>query len=148
MAECLRADKAGLASAQIQPFLRKYPWVPDRLRELERREDILNGLRMAALESNLLRKFREFDRWLRAGVMFFHEKAPPTDIWGQDEFMPLQLSVCIVANPPFLVSNCAYVRDFCNLDFLHDMALAMMSVLCGIARTVFGAKAPEVCTAA
>jgi hypothetical protein len=142
----LQSDRDTLVAEQIQIFVAKYPWITARFNELANREDILGGLRAAALESNLLRKFREFSHWILLGIAFVQEKAPATHVWGQDERLPLSVAVCVLANPPYVVSNCQYIRDLCDFKFMRDLTIATMSVLCAVVIGALGvAQTPDIC---
>jgi hypothetical protein len=140
----IERHRYALILEEVKHCPKQYAWIMDCFRELEEREDILEGLRLAALESSPLRKCREFGHWIRVGLAFLQERAPATEKWGGDEYMPLSAAVCILANPPHILSNCQYIELLCEFDFMNDIVTLTKTVLRVVATLVLGDKAPAI----
>jgi hypothetical protein len=108
----------------IREYRRQLPrgaWVKKRFRELRSADGILGRARDAALEPTAYRKEIEFMRGCHELREFFESVAPPGTLWGEDHHLPLRLVYLILANPPYFVSNLAFL-DACSTS--HGMGLA------------------------
>jgi hypothetical protein len=81
---------------------------------LARQDRLVAMLRAAGTESTPLRKLRAFGNALNAWWAFFVSGLPPTFEYGADEITPCKVSFVIVAQVPFLASNVAYLKEFCQ----------------------------------
>jgi hypothetical protein len=142
--ERMTTDGEALINDQMQDFVEKDAWMAERTSELSTRPDILFVMHLAGLESNPLRKVREFDRGLRLIRAFYMEGAPSGVTLGEDQLLPLSLIGLMLANPPFLVSNIAYINEFCQFAFLQSMVVSVSAKLAAIMQLVLGSSAPVI----
>jgi hypothetical protein len=115
----------------------KNQWLRDRVRRLTARPEFFERLRFAAAESAPIRKLREFGRAFAMVRKDFIENFPPSKDLGEDELLPAQIACVIVANPPALASNLAFICEFCaapNYDrlFLQNLIqpLSVLRMVC------------------
>jgi hypothetical protein len=141
----IERERATLVASNMASLRSKEAWLNDRDMELEQKDEILSILRAAATESNPLSKVRGFQQGILLIKAFVQAEAPPGEELGEDQFLPVTLVGCIFANPLYIVSNCAFLKDFClDPSFQGEMTL-MFSRLSELARQVLGEKAPPVC---
>jgi hypothetical protein len=94
----------------------KAKFLLDNVKALKTRDYILDIVRTAALESNLFRKMREFQRGIMMAQKFIADKVPAQEMLGADEFLPIQIATMIAAAPQFIVSNYVYLVEFCGAE--------------------------------
>jgi hypothetical protein len=85
-------------------------WAKRRFRELRSAHGILGHVRDAALERTAYLKEIEFSRAFGELQEFFNVVAPPETSWGADEWVPLTIMCLVEANPPYFVSNVAFLQ--------------------------------------
>jgi hypothetical protein len=89
-------------------------WMRERVNRLRSCPDALDILCVAAVESSPIRKLQEFGRAFQIMRKDVLQSAPPSKEIGEDELLPAQIGFVIVANPPALASNLAFICEFCG----------------------------------
>jgi hypothetical protein len=107
----------------------KAKFLLDNVKALETREYMLDIVRTAALESNLFRKMREFQRGIMMAQKFIADKVPAQEMLGADEFLPIQIATMITAAPQFIVSNYVYLVEFCGAEAEEVISLTGQALL-------------------
>jgi hypothetical protein len=111
-----------------------------RVRRLAKQERLVGMLRAAGSESTPLRKLRAFGHALGACWAFFVSGLPPTFEYGADEITPSKVAFVIVAQVPYLASNVAYLKEFCQ-DRKFDGRCAELATLVLLSLPILSAAA-------
>jgi hypothetical protein len=111
----------------------KNQWLRERVDMLKSRAEFFERLRFAAADSAPIHKLREFGRAFGMVRKYFVVNFPPSKDLGEDELLPAQIAFVILANPPALVSNLAFICEFCTSSkydrVFHQTLVQPLSVL-------------------
>jgi hypothetical protein len=98
----------------------KVGWIRRQLTTLKVRSDLLAFVRNASVESSPMLKVRFLMDGLTAVRAFLIRNCPPAEEIGADEFTPALVCYVVIAQPHAMVSNFAFLGDFCgDRRYLH-----------------------------
>jgi hypothetical protein len=108
----------------------KVAWMRGELAKLAERADLLAFARNACVESSPMLKVRFLMDGLTAVRAFLIRNCPPAEEIGADEFTPALICYVVIARPHAVVSNFAFIGDFCgNAGFKHFESTASIPLV-------------------
>jgi hypothetical protein len=95
-------------------------WMRGELAKLKERPDLLAFVRNGCVESSPMLKVRFLMDGMTAVRAFLIRNLPPAEEIGADEFTPALICYVVIAKPHAIVSNFAFLGDFCgNRGYKH-----------------------------
>jgi hypothetical protein len=91
----------------------KNKWMREHMEKLRGYDECFDILKFAAIESAPIQKLLAFGRAFRFVRTFYIENFPPSKQLGEDELLPGVIGFIILGNPPAIVSNLAFICEFC-----------------------------------
>jgi hypothetical protein len=113
-------------------------WIVAQALQLRNEVQYLEIIRGASIESSPIRKVGEFGRGIQLVRAFFQSACSSSKSIGEDELLPCLVGYFYIANPPAMISNLIFIRDFCYLPEVEAFMeaelvspISVLSVVCG-----------------